>query len=108
MRLRVIPVGFYRSVVLTGITGLTPAVCGVTGFYGVRYALSWSASLSAPEPVRLLATAGEWVMAAVWVAVVFRIMLLVAGRPLSQAARSVTRGGGWGPGSRHSTGRCHR
>lgn len=90
MRLRVIPVGFYRSVVLTGLTGLLPAVCAVTGYYGVTFALSWSATLSAPEPVRLLATAGEWAMGAVWVAVVFRTMLLVAGRPLSQAARSVT------------------
>jgi signal transduction histidine kinase len=90
MRLRVIPVGFYRSAVLTGITGLTPAVCAVTGFFGVGYALSWSARLSAPESVHLLATAGEWAMGAVWVGVVFRIVLLLAGRPLTQAARSLT------------------
>jgi signal transduction histidine kinase len=84
---RATALGLYRSVVLTGLTAVVPAVGVVTGFFGAEFAFSWSAQLTAPLAVRLLAMAGELAMALVWVGVASWITLLLVGRPLSQAAR---------------------
>jgi signal transduction histidine kinase len=84
---RAIADGLYRSVVLTGLTGVIPAVGVATAFFGSEFALGWSAKLTSPLAVRLLAMAGELAMALVWTSVAVWIALVLAGRPFSQAAR---------------------
>jgi signal transduction histidine kinase len=84
---RAIVLGLYRSVVLTGLTGVIPAAGVAAGFFGSEFALSWSSKLTSPLAVRLLAVAGELAMALIWVGVAAWIALLLAGRPFSQAAR---------------------
>jgi len=86
---RAIPLGFSRSVVLTGLTAVMPAVGVAVGLGGSQFALSWSARLTAPLVVRALATAGEVSMVVMWIVVAVWIVVLLAARPLSQAARLV-------------------
>jgi len=84
---RAIPLGFGRSAVLAGVTAVFPAVAVAIGFGGSEFALSWSAQLHSPLAVKVLAAAGEFAVAALWVSVACWFLLLAAGRPLSQAAR---------------------
>jgi signal transduction histidine kinase len=84
-----ITLGFTRSVVLTGLTVVMPAVGVAVGLGGSRFTLSWSAHLTAPLVVRVLATAGEVSTAVGWTAAAAWIVVLLAGQPLSQAARLV-------------------
>lgn len=82
-----IVLGLYRSVVLVGLTVVMPAVAVAVGFFGCVFAFSWSSTLTSPLAVRVLANAGEVAMAAVWTALAVWITLLLAGQPLSRAAR---------------------
>jgi signal transduction histidine kinase len=79
--------GLYRSIVLVGLTGVIPAIGAAIAFFGGEVALSWSAQLTAPLILRVLAIAGEVLMAAIWTAVALSLAGRRAGQPLSQAAR---------------------
>lgn len=72
---------------LVGVTGAIPLVVAATGFGGVAYALSWSAHLSSPHAVRLLADVGEIATGLFWAALVARLVFAVSGRRLSTFAR---------------------
>ena len=78
----------YRCIVLVGLTGALPLVGAVVAYFGVSRALSWSAHLSAPQIVRVLAAVGEFAMGMVWTAVAVALVFAAAGRPLSEAARA--------------------
>lgn len=85
--------GLYRCAVLTGLTGVIPAVGAAVAVLGSMVSLSWSHKLIAPLIVQALATLGELGVALLWTAVAVRLALILAGRPLSQAAR--LRAGSW-------------
>lgn len=82
-----IPRGLCRCGVLVGLTGVLPVVGTAVGFFGVRFALSWSEHLRAAVAVRGLAVAGEVALAAGWTLLAIGLTVLVAGRPLCQAVR---------------------
>jgi signal transduction histidine kinase len=82
-----VPLGLYRSAVLVGLTVLPASVAVAVGYGGASFALSWSAHLTGPLAVEVLATVGELAMACVWVATACWFMLLLISRPLSQAVR---------------------
>lgn len=86
-----VAVGFWRSVILVGITGLLPLLVAATLFFGSRFTTSWSSQLTAAPWVELVAALGEWGLAAWWAAVVLWGCVNLLSRPLSQAARSVLR-----------------
>lgn len=86
-----VPVGFYRSVVLVGLTSVIPAVGVAVAVFGSQLTRSWSAHLSAPIGVRVLAEVGEWALAVVWIAVALRIVLIIFARPLTQSVRQLAR-----------------
>lgn len=88
---RAIPLGFYRSLVLVGLTVMPVAVAAAVGFGGSLFTLGWSARLTSPLIVKVLATVGELAVAGVWVAVASWFMLLLTSRPLSKAARRCAR-----------------
>jgi signal transduction histidine kinase len=77
--------GLYRSVVLAGLTAVVPLAGAAVAYFGMRFALTWSAELSGP--LVILAVAGEAAMAALWTSVVVWALWALAGRPLSEAAR---------------------
>jgi signal transduction histidine kinase len=83
--------GLYRSTVLAGLIAAIPVLGAAVAFFGTEFALSWSAQLSAPVAVRVLATAGEVAMGALWTCVAVWLALKRASRPLSQAARSLAK-----------------
>jgi signal transduction histidine kinase len=83
--------GLQRCAVLTALTAAVPVPGAAVAFFGTRYALSWSAHLSAPLAVRVLADAGEVAMGIFWTVLVVWLALRGASRPLSQAARSLAR-----------------
>ncbi len=84
---REIVLGLYRSALLVGLTAPIPAIGAAVGFFGTLFALSWSAKLTSPLIVVILATAGEAAMGAVWTAIAVLLAIRRGGRPLSQAAR---------------------
>ncbi len=77
---RAVVLGLYRSVLLAGLTGVIPALGVTIGFFGSKFALSLSAQLTAPLIVRVLAIAGEVLLAAVWTAVAVGLAGRRAGR----------------------------
>ena len=79
--------GLWRCMVLVALTGALPLLVVAAGFGGVVYALSWSAHLSAPTAVRVLADVGEIATGLFWAALVARLAFAVSGRRLSTAAR---------------------
>lgn len=83
--------GLYRCAVLTGLTAAVPALAAAVAYFGTGFALSWSAQLSAPLAVRVLADVGEVAMGILWTAVATWLALKRAGRPLSQAARALAK-----------------
>jgi signal transduction histidine kinase len=87
---RAVGLGLYRSAVLVGLSAVVPAAVAAVAFFGGEFALSWTAHLVSPLTVRLLADAGEILIAAVWTAAAVRLSIAGAGRPLSQAARTLT------------------
>jgi len=84
---REIVLGLYRSALLVGLTAAVPVLGAAVGFFGTLFALSWSANLTSPLVVVILATAGEAAMGAVWAAIAVSLAIRRGGRPLSQAAR---------------------
>ncbi len=88
---RAIPLGFYRSLVLVGLTVMPVAVAAAVGFGGSLFTLGWSARLTSPLIVKVLATVGELAIAGMWVAVASWFMLLLTSRPLSKAERRCAR-----------------
>ena len=88
---RAIPQGFYRSLVLVGLTVMPVAVAAAVGFGGSLFTLGWFARLTSPLIVKVLATVGELAVAGIWVAVASWFMLLLTSRPLSMAARRCAR-----------------
>jgi signal transduction histidine kinase len=85
---RAIPQGFCRSAVLVGLTVVPGPVAAGVGFGGSLIALSWSAKLSSPLVLKVLAAVGELGVACLWLAVACWFMLLLISRPLSKATRS--------------------
>ncbi|HVV09932.1 sensor histidine kinase [Amycolatopsis sp.] len=79
--------GLYRSAMLALLTCPLPAVGVAVGWGGARFAYSWSGRLVAPTIVRLLATVGETLLVAVWVAAALWIVHPFTSRALSRAAR---------------------
>jgi signal transduction histidine kinase len=79
--------GLWRCLVLVALTGAIPLAVAAVGFGGVAYALSWSAHLSAPHAVRLLADVGEIATGLFWATLVARLVFAVSGRRLSTSAR---------------------
>jgi signal transduction histidine kinase len=84
-------VGLYRSAVLTVVTGLIPVIAAVVGYFSVRAAFSWSAHSHGSLAVLVLAHAGELLSALTWTGLAVWIMLQLAGRPLCQATRRLSR-----------------
>ena len=66
---RAILLGFYRSLVLVWLTVMPVAVAAAVGFGGSLFTLGWSARLTSPLIVKVLATVGELAVAGIWVAV---------------------------------------
>ena len=81
--------GLYRCAVLTGLTAAIPALVAAIAFFGTQFAFSWSAQLSAPLAVRVLASVGEVAMGFLWTVIAAWLALRRASRPLSQAARAL-------------------
>ncbi|WP_216858472.1 sensor histidine kinase [Actinomadura verrucosospora] len=79
--------GLYRSAVLVGLTFPQVAVGVGVGLGGARVVSSFSEP-SAP-PLRILADAGETLLAVVWVAAAMWIVHPLTSRPLARAARRV-------------------
>ncbi|HEX5406003.1 MAG TPA: histidine kinase [Pseudonocardiaceae bacterium] len=82
-----IGIGLYRSVLLVGLTIPLPAVVLFVGVGGSRFAYSWSAGLTSPVIVRVLAAMGETLMVAVWIGSASWIVLALTGTALAKAAR---------------------
>ncbi|MEV6843736.1 hypothetical protein [Actinoplanes sp. NPDC051411] len=51
--------GFYRSVLLAGLTVLLPAICVLVAWGGTWFAFRWTDDLHAPLILRLLARLGQ-------------------------------------------------
>jgi signal transduction histidine kinase len=79
--------GLYRSAVVTGVTGVLPAVVVPVAFFGFRFARSWSDDLSAPLAVQMLVYLGEVAMTLVWTGVAGWFVVAFVSRPLSEVAR---------------------
>ncbi|MEU7159648.1 sensor histidine kinase [Streptomyces chrestomyceticus] len=79
--------GLYRSVVLVGLTCVVPLVAVPVGVGGARLAGSWTAGLDAPLAVRVLATLGEGLAVAFWIAAALFIVYPLTSRGLARAAR---------------------
>ena len=75
---------------LVGLTVMPVAVAAAVGFGGSLFTLGWSARLTSPLIVKVLATVRELAVAGIWVAVASWFMLLTS-RPLSKAARRCAR-----------------
>lgn len=91
---RAITQGFYRSAVLTGLTGALPALTVVVGSLCAWATLSFRwAGPNAPMILRVLAITGELALALWWTFLVAALAFAAFGRPLSQAARRA--GGQW-------------
>jgi len=80
--------GLYRSAVLAGLAGAIPVLGAAVAFFGAEFAFTWTAQLHAPLAVRVLARAGELLMAAIWTAVAVWLATRRGSRPLSRAARA--------------------
>lgn len=85
---RAVPVGLYRSAVLAGLTGVLPVLAVLVGYWGMRFALTWTQDMDAPAAVDVLALVGQIAIVAVWLLVAVWMLWVFAGRPLSQAART--------------------
>jgi signal transduction histidine kinase len=83
--------GLYRCVVLAGLVAPLPAVSGAVAFFGISFALSWSARLSAPWPVQVLAIAGEVALGLWWTFLGGTLVAMLAARPTSRATRGLAR-----------------
>ncbi|WP_131736130.1 sensor histidine kinase [Actinomadura roseirufa] len=83
--------GMYRSALLAGLTAVIPAVAVATGIGGSKLAFSWSAGRHAPWIARALAASGDTLVVVLWIAVAVYVVFMLAGRPLTQAARALAR-----------------
>lgn len=83
--------GLYRSAVVTGVTGVLPAIAVPVAFFGFRFARTWSADLSAPLAVLVLVFVGEIAMTLLWTGAAGWFVVAFLGRPLSRAARWAAR-----------------
>lgn len=80
--------GLYRSLVLTALTSLLDAVAVLVGVGGSQVAYSWSEGLTAaPLVVRALATLGETLVVALWIAMAVWVVHALTSRTFAKAAR---------------------
>ncbi|MGH9107262.1 MAG: sensor histidine kinase [Acidimicrobiales bacterium] len=84
-------VGFYRSLLLVGLTLPIPAVVGALGYLGARFVLSWTADAQLPQGLLVLLNVAELALAAWWVLVAFAGSSALVGRSLSEATRRCLR-----------------
>lgn len=86
-----VAVGWWRSVILVGLTGLLPLLGAMSLLFGSRFTTSWSSQLVAAPWVTLVAAAGEWALAVWWTVIVVWAAVFLLSRPLTQATRSMLR-----------------
>lgn len=83
--------GLYRCAVLTGLTGIVPVVCAAVAYFGAGFAFTWSANLHAALAIRVLAAAGEILMAIIWAAVAAGLLLRRGSIPITRTARRLAK-----------------
>jgi signal transduction histidine kinase len=79
--------GFYRSLLLVGLTVLLPAVGVAVAWGGTWFTFHWTDDLHAPLILRLLARLGELLVAAVWLASAAWIVHALTSKAFARAAR---------------------
>jgi len=83
--------GLYRSAVLAGLTGIIPVICAAVAYFGAEFAFTWTADLHAALAVRVLAAAGEILMAIIWTAVAAMLLLRRGSLPITRTARRLAK-----------------
>jgi signal transduction histidine kinase len=79
--------GFYRSLLLVGLTVLLPVILVLVAWGGTRFAFLWTDNLHAPLILRLPARLGELLVVAVWLAAAAWMIHALTSKVFARAAR---------------------
>jgi signal transduction histidine kinase len=79
--------GYYRSLLLVGLTLTLPTVLVFVAWGGTRFAFGWTDDLYAPLIVRLLARLGELLVVAVWLAAAAWMVHALTSKLFARVAR---------------------